>query len=168
MSAPEPRRLALIVAVARNGIIGKDGGLPWKIPEDTKHFMRTTKGHAVIMGRRTFEEVKQPLPGRRNIVVSRTPGFAPEGVEVYATLEEAVAQAFTTDATPFVIGGTRMYAEALPLASLLYITEVDRDAEGDTHFPAFDKRGWTEAERRPATTEPDVTFVTYARDDRTK
>lgn len=155
--------LALIAAVARNGVIGKDGGLPWRIPEDTRHFMRTTKGHAVLMGRRTWEEVKKPLPGRRNLVISRTPGFLAPGAEVFPTLDAAIAAARETDPLPFVIGGTRLYAEALPLATLLYLTEIDRDADGDTHFPPFDRSLFRELERRPAETETDVSFVTLAR-----
>ena len=159
---PRPA-LAAIAAVARNGIIGKDGGLPWKIPEDMKFFMSTTKGHAVVMGRRTFEEVKKPLPNRRNLVVSRTPGFAPAGVEVFATVDDALHAAWETDAMPFVIGGAKIYAAAMSRITRLYITEIDRDAEGDTHFPTWDRAAFREIERRRATTEPDVTFVIYER-----
>lgn len=157
--------LTLIAAVARNGVIGKGGGLPWKIPEDLAFFKRTTTGHAVIMGRRTFEEVGRPLPNRRNIVVSRRAGLTLPGCEVAASLEEAIAAARTTDPDPFVIGGAEIYRAALGLgvATRMLVTEIDRDVEGDTWFPEFDRAVWRETERRAGDT-PGVTFVTYERD----
>ena len=154
--------VTLIAAVARNGVIGKDGGLPWKIPEDLAFFKRTTSGHAVIMGRRTFEEVGRPLPSRRNIVVSRQPGLVLQGCEVAPSLEEAIELAHTTDPDPFVIGGAEIYRAALGIADRMLITEIDRDVEGDTWFPPFDRAAWRETERRVGDT-PGVTFVVYRR-----
>ena len=152
----------LIAAIAKNGVIGKDGGLPWRIPEDLKHFKRTTLGHAVIMGRKTFDEVGRPLPDRRNIVVTRKQGLVLAGCEVVGSVEAAIELARATDPEPFVIGGAEIYRAALPYATRMILTELDRDAEGDTWFPAFDRSGWMEVERRAGET-PGVTFVTLER-----
>jgi dihydrofolate reductase len=154
--------LALVVAVADNGVMGKDGTLPWRIPEDMRHFKKTTMGHAIIMGRRTFEEVNKPLPGRRNIVVSRMAGLTIEGCEVVSSVEAAIALARTTDPEPHVIGGAGIYAAALPLATKIYLTEVHGTYEGDTFFPSFDRSEWRETERRTGETEG-VEFVTLER-----
>jgi dihydrofolate reductase len=156
--------LTLIVAVADNGGIGLRGGLPWDVPEDVRHFKRATMGHAIIMGRRTWEEVGRPLPGRRNVVVSRDPSFRPEGAVVARSFDEALALARQTDEEPFVIGGAGIYAAALPLATRLLVTEIHREVEADTFFPAFDRSLWREAERRAGGT-PGVEFVTYLRAD---
>jgi dihydrofolate reductase len=153
--------LVLVLAVARNGVIGKDGKVPWHIPEDLKHFKAMTMGHAILMGRKTYEETRRPLPGRRNIVITRTPGFSAPGCEVVASLEEALSLARTTDPEPRVIGGAEIYRLALPLATRIYLTEIDTDAEGDTVFH-FDRTGFTETERRAGET-PGVTFVTLDR-----
>ncbi|MGB5809152.1 MAG: dihydrofolate reductase [Polyangiales bacterium] len=138
--------LALIVAVSRNGVIGRDGALPWHVPEDLKHFKRTTSGHAIIMGRKTFESIGRPLPSRRNIVVSTTVS-AFDGCEAVESLDEAIALARTSDELPFVIGGARLYEEALPLVTEIHLTHIDEDIEGDTHFPA-DLTGFEESEVR--------------------
>ncbi|MGB8331055.1 MAG: dihydrofolate reductase [Polyangiales bacterium] len=127
--------LALIAAVARNGVIGKAGTLPWHLSEDLKHFKRTTQGHAIIMGRKTHDSIGRPLPGRRNIVVTRTAGAAIHGCEVAQSLHEAIALARSSDPCPFVIGGASTYEEALPLATELHLTTIDEDVEGDTLFP---------------------------------
>jgi dihydrofolate reductase len=155
-------RLTLIAAVARNGVIGKGGGLPWRIPEDLRHFKRTTRGHAVIMGRKTFDEVGKPLPDRRNIVVTRRADLRLEGCETAPSIEEAIALARATDPEPFVIGGAEIYRAALPYATHMILTEIDRDVEGDTYFPAFDRSAWAEIERR-AGEGADVAYVTLAR-----
>jgi dihydrofolate reductase len=162
---PEERRapLVLVLAIADGGVIGKDGGLPWRIPEDLRHFKAMTMGHAIVMGRRTWDEVKKPLSGRRNIVVSRTIDSLP-GAEVARTLEGAIALARTTDDEPRIIGGAAIYAAALPLATRIYLTEVHRKVEGDTFFH-LDRTGWRETERRAAQ-EPEsegVEFVTLER-----
>jgi len=146
------RPLALIVAAARNGVIGKDGALPWHVSEDLKHFKKTTKGHAVIMGRKTFESIGRPLPNRRNIVVSRREGASFEGCEVANSLTQAIDLARTSDDCPFIIGGASVYEEALPLATEIHLTTIDRDIEGDTHFPG-DLSAFEEVETRPGTTQ---------------
>jgi dihydrofolate reductase len=153
------RPLSLIFAVGRNGAIGRDGGLPWNYPEDRKHFMNTTRGHAVIMGRRTFYEVGEPLPDRTNIVVSKT--FEPRsGVTVAPSLGEALDVAYAVDPWPFVIGGVRLFTEALPLATRIYVTEVPESPTADTFFH-FDPSGFRIAEERVSSSG--LRFVTYAR-----
>jgi len=139
-------RLSLIAAVARNGVIGRDGTLPWRIPGDLPRFKCITLGHPVIMGRRTWESLGKALPGRRNIVISRTPGLKLQGAEVYGSLADALASC--TDAKEvFVIGGSEAYREALPVAQRLLLTEIDADIEGDAFFPPFDRSGWRETRR---------------------
>jgi dihydrofolate reductase len=155
-----PPPLALIAAVARNGVIGRRGQLPWDLPEDRAHFRRLTLGHAVIMGRRTWEERGTPLDGRRNLVVSRAAADTAPGAEVFASLRQAIVAARLTDPEPFVIGGARLYEEALPVATALHLTELAFDAEGDTWFPAFDRGVWHVVERRLGDR---ATYVTYAR-----
>lgn len=153
MTTLEP--LALIVAVARNGVIGRDGGLPWHVPEDLKHFKKTTMGHAILMGRKTHESIGRALPGRRNIVITRN-YTAFDGCENAASLEEAIAMARSTDACPFVIGGASLYREALPLATEIHLTRIDEDYEGDVTFPD-DLSAFEAVESRPGQTEG-VTF----------
>lgn len=152
--------LAIVVAVARGGVMGRNGALPWHYPEDLRHFRAVTHGHAVIMGRKTYQSVGRPLPDRRNIVVTRDASFAAPGCEVVRSLEEAVVRARETDSEPRVIGGAQIYAAALPLATLLYLTEVQRDVEGDLMFPAWDRAAWRETERRES---GDLVFRTLAR-----
>lgn len=144
-------RLALIVAVARNGVIGRGGTLPWHLSEDLKHFKRTTLGHAIIMGRKTHESIGRALPNRRNIVVTRS-SAAGEGCETASSLEEALALARTTDDCPFIIGGGSLYEEALPLVTEIHMTTIDEDVAGDTFFPT-DLAGFEEAERREGETD---------------
>jgi dihydrofolate reductase len=152
--------LSLILALADNGVIGKDGKVPWRIPEDLRFFKNTTMGHAIIMGRNTFAEVGKPLPGRRNIVVSRT-ADAFEGSELARSIEEAIAMARTTDPEPFVIGGAKIYEAAMPFATRIFLTEVHRDADGDTVFH-LDRQGWRETSRKKGESEG-VEFVTLER-----
>jgi len=141
-------RLALIAAVARNGVIGRDGELPWRIPTDLQFFKATTMGKPMIMGRRTFESIGKALPGRTNIVVTRNPNFTADDVEVAADLEQALAIAAGQGADEvMVIGGGEIYAVALPRADRLYLTEVHADAEGDVHFPDLDRTQWREVSR---------------------
>jgi dihydrofolate reductase len=158
-------RVSLIAAVAANRTIGKDGQLPWHLPADLRHFRRLTWGHPVIMGRRTFESMGKPLPGRTNIVVTRG-AFAHPGVQVARSVEEALALAAGDDEA-FVAGGAEIYRAALPLADRLYLTEIDRDFPGDTHFPDFDRDDWSlveSAEQAPTDRIPyAVRFRTYER-----
>jgi dihydrofolate reductase len=158
--------LSLIAAVARNGVIGLDNRLPWHLPADLKHFKALTLGHAVIMGRKTWESLPanfRPLPGRRNIVVTRDGSYQAAGATVATSLPAAIAAAENSEA--FVIGGAELYAAALPLADRLQLTEIDADFEGDTHFPAFDSREWRETAREAHLDESsfDYAFVTYER-----
>jgi dihydrofolate reductase len=155
------RPLVLIVAMTPDRVIGVGGGLPWRIPEDLRHFKATTMGHAIVMGRKTFDEVGRPLPGRRNIVITRQAIAIPD-VEVARSLDDAVELARTTDPEPYVVGGAEIYRLALPVATRLVVTWVDRKVEGDTHFPAVDWSEWREVERR-AGEEPGVAFVWYER-----
>jgi dihydrofolate reductase len=139
-------RIFLVVAVAANGIIGANGRLPWHLPEDLKHFKRLTLGHPVIMGRRTWESLKGPLPGRDNIVVTRTPGYEAPGAAIAASLEGALALC-AGESLAFVIGGSRLFAESLPIADGLVVTEIHKDYEGDTWMPEYDRSRWKESQR---------------------
>ncbi len=145
-SAISGRRVALIAAVARNGIIGAGNRLPWHLPEDLSHFRTLTSGHTVIMGRKTWESIGKPLPNRQNIVVSRQAGLCLDGASVAHSLEEALAMAVRPDPV-FVIGGEALYRAALPLAVLLYLTEIERDFHGDARFPPFERAEWREIAR---------------------
>ena len=127
-------KLAIIVAVARNRVIGKGGKLPWHISEDLRRFKRLTTGHAVLMGRKTFESIGRPLPNRRNVVISSTPQA---GAETYRSISEAL-EALQNQEKVFVIGGGQLYARLLDSADELYLTLVDRDVEGDTFFPLYE------------------------------
>jgi dihydrofolate reductase len=140
------RILSLIAAVARNGAIGKDNALLWRLPEDLKFFKRTTLGCPVIMGRKTWESIGRPLPGRRNIVVTRNRDWRSEGAEVFHDLADALA-ATVGEPKVFVIGGGELYAQALPLADELVLTEIDADFEGDTFFPQWDQQAFEETSR---------------------
>jgi dihydrofolate reductase len=154
--------LAMIVAMARGRVIGKDGTLPWRLPEDLQHFKAQTIGHAIIMGRLTWASIGRALPGRTSVVVSRTSPALPEGVLCAESVETAIALARAVDDEPFVIGGGALYEAALPAATRLLVTELDKDVEGgDTFFPPLPE-GFQEVERRPGTT-PHVSFVEYVR-----
>lgn len=138
--------LSLIVARARNGVIGRANGLPWRLPEDLAHFKRTTMGHPIVMGRKTWDSIGRPLPGRRNIVVTRNAAWGADGAEPVASL--AAALALCGDAsTVFVIGGEQIFREALPLADEMFVTEIDREIEGDAWFPTYDRTEWIETSR---------------------
>ena len=152
--------LALVAAMTPSRVIGKGGKLPWHLPEDLAHFRRVTHGHAVIMGRLTYESVGVPLKGRRTIVVSRDRALWIEGCEVAPSLDAAIARARETDPEPQILGGAQIYAEALPLATRLVLTYLDDEHEGDAFFPAFDANDWVEAERRRGER---CTFVTLRR-----
>lgn len=146
MSHASGPKVYLVAAVAANGVIGAHGGLPWQLPEDLKHFKRLTLGHPVIMGRRTWESLGKPLPGRDNIVVTGQPRYEAPGASVAASLEAALALC-ADEPLAFVIGGSRLFAEALPVASGLVLTEIQRDFAGDTWFPEYDRSKWREAQR---------------------
>jgi len=138
--------VALIAAMDRNRLIGRDNTLPWHLPEDLRHFKATTLGKPVVMGRKTWESLGRPLPGRRNIVVSRNPDYPLQGAELAPSLDAALARAAGDDET-FVIGGADLYRQALPLAQRLYLTEIDAEHEGDAWFPAIPAGEWQESTR---------------------
>ncbi|MEX2126877.1 MAG: dihydrofolate reductase [Xanthobacteraceae bacterium] len=145
-------RLVLVAAVADNGVIGRDGELPWWLPGDLKHFKALTLGKPVLMGRRTFGSIGRPLPGRSNIVLTRDPAFWADGVHVVPSLDEglkvAAAEATRLNAAEIaVIGGSALYSATLPHADRMYLTEVHATPEGTTHFPAFERSEWSEVAR---------------------
>jgi dihydrofolate reductase len=158
--------LALIAAVAANGVIGRDGKLPWRLPEDLRHFRALTTGHSVIMGRRTWDSIGRALPARQNIVVTRQPGFAADGALVARSLTDALA-AVRLPEPAFCIGGGELYRTAMPLARTAYVTQIDRAFDGDARFPALDPAHWRETSREThAATGADgfgYAFVTYER-----
>lgn len=139
-------RVNLVVAVARNGVIGREGGLPWDLPADLKHFRAITLGHPIIMGRVTHASIGRPLPGRRNIVVTTHPQAIHQACEVAESLEEALSMAGAAEEV-MIIGGRALYAAALPLASRLFLTEVDADVSGDVRFPEYPRSEWLEISR---------------------
>ncbi len=140
--------LALIAAMTEDRVIGRENGLPWHLPEDLRHFKRLTTGHPVIMGRRTWESVGTPLPGRRNIVVTRQAGFRAPGADVVPSLPAALR--LVADAPEvFVVGGAEVYRAALPHADRIHLTVIHtRDVAGDTHFPPFEGPEWALTEER--------------------
>ena len=142
--------VAIIAAVAANGVIGNANGIPWRLPSDFAHFKRMTVGKPLIMGRKTFESIGRPLPGRTNIVVTRQEGYQPDGVIVISSLEAALEHAQTIAATDranevMIGGGAEIYAQALPIADRLYITHVGATPDGDAHFPAVNMEEWKES-----------------------
>ena len=160
-------RLSLVAAVARNGVIGRDNQIPWRLPSDLKRFKALTLGHPVIMGRKTFESIGRPLPGRDNIVLSRR-GFRAEGATVVATLPAALALAAERageGGEVFILGGAELYRETIAMADRLCITEVDAAPEGDAVFPEIDRGFWRESARKRASrAEGDTvasSFVVY-------
>ncbi len=138
--------VALIVAVAENGVIGRDNALPWRIPEDMKWFVARTKGKPCVMGRKTWESFpKKPLPGRTNIVVTRDAAYKADGAVVVGSLQAALDVAAGEDPEEIMIlGGAEIYAQALPLAGRIYLTSVHGEVAGDTTFPALDRDNWNE------------------------
>lgn len=138
--------ISVIVAVASNGIIGGGNNMLWHITEDLRRFKRITSGHPVIMGRKTFEAIGKPLPGRLNIVITRQKEYAHEGITVVGSLHEAINM-FDPEEEIFVTGGGQIYAQALPLATKLYLTTVMHDYEGDTKFPEWNRDEWLEVNR---------------------
>ncbi len=158
--------IIIAAAVARNGVIGVENGLPWRLKADLQHFRALTMGHPILMGRKTWESLGRPLPGRRNLVVTRDPQFHAEGAEVFHDPEAAIAAAADAQRL-FVIGGAQLYASLLPRADRLELTEVRADVSGDAHFPPFDRADFIEERRDPRTADADnefdFDFVQYRR-----
>jgi dihydrofolate reductase len=163
--------LCLIAALAQNRVIGRDNQLPWRLPADLKHFKALTLGKPIIMGRKTWDSLGRPLPGRLNLVVSRQPGLQLEGAEVFASLEAAIVRAEQWAREQGVdelmlIGGAQLYQQALPLAERLYLTRVELSPEGDAWFPEFDAAAWhcTASETfAPLEQAPAYAFETWTR-----
>jgi dihydrofolate reductase len=160
--------IVLIAAMARGRVIGVNNALPWHLPEDMAHFRNATRGHPVVMGRKTWDSLPprfRPLPGRRNVVVTRNTAWQAEGAQVAHSLADALTQAGADRV--FVIGGAELYAAALPLAHTLLLTEIEADIAGDAHFPAFEGLGYAEVAReRHQAAAPNsfaFSFVTYRR-----
>jgi dihydrofolate reductase len=139
--------VSMVVAMSENRVIGRDGGLPWRLPDDQRFFKQLTIDHTIVMGRKTFDEIRRPLANRRNVVISRNPAFAPSGVTVVPNLAEALALA-ATEREVFVIGGAQIYSLAFPLADRLYLTLVHATVEGDTFFPVFAESDWVLEDER--------------------
>ncbi|MFP5410742.1 MAG: dihydrofolate reductase [Gammaproteobacteria bacterium] len=165
MTQKKPR-ISVIAALAKNRVIGIENRLPWRLPEDLAHFKALTLGHPILMGRKTFESLGRPLPGRTNVVITRNPDYRPEGCLVAASIPAAIALCGEADEV-FFIGGAELYAQAIPLADRLYITEVDVDAIGDAWFPDYDRRAFKEVSRVSHTGEKGdplrFDFVVYER-----
>ena len=142
-----PQSVVLVAAVADNGVIGADGELPWHLPDDLAHFRRVTTGNVVIMGRKTFESIGRPLPRRTNIVVTRQPDWTADGTITASSLTEALDVAEEYDGDAMVIGGSQIYALAMPLADRQVLTEVHATPEGDVTYPPFDRAEWEETRR---------------------
>jgi len=162
--------IVLVVAVADNDVIGKDGAMPWHLPADLRHFRKLTVGRPVVMGRKTFESIGNPLPGRHNIVLTRQPALAARGVTAVPNLAEAIAAAgMHPDARApeiMVIGGAQVYAEALPIATRVELTRIHMAPDGDTYFPPLDPAQWVETARTVQAADGDAPahdFITLVR-----
>lgn len=143
-------RLSILVAMARNRVIGQDNRLPWRLPADLKHFKSLTTGHIIIMGRKTYESIGRPLPGRTNIVITRQKNFNAIGATIVHSVENALQackQVSTLNQEHFIIGGAEIFQQTLKICQRMYITEIQRDFEGDTFFPEFDPNDWKETQR---------------------
>lgn len=144
---PGDKRVVLVAAVADNGVIGADGDIPWRIPEDFAHFKATTLGHVLLMGRATYESIGRPLPGRTTVVLTRDPSWSADGVLVAASLEAGLALADDLPGEVMVVGGAAVYAEAMPLADEQVLTEVHLSPSGDTFYPDVERTAWVEDRR---------------------
>lgn len=159
--------LSAIAAMASNRVIGRDGDLPWRIPEDMKFFMSKTTGHIMVMGRKTFESFGKPLPKRLHVVVTRQRGYKAEGAHVFPSIDEALAfcraQTDQWGDEVFIVGGGEIYREMLNVTDRIYLTEIHREFEGDAKFPEFDKSIFKEVSRTHRTEPVPFDFVTYER-----
>lgn len=144
--------ISMIVARSRNGVIGNRGMLPWRLPEELKFFKQTTMGLPIIMGRKTWESIGRPLPGRRNVVITSNPSYSAEGAEVVGSIEEAI-KLFSSNDTVMIIGGASIYKQALPLADTVWLTQIDQDFDGDAYFDSLSEEDWKIVweEEHPAT-----------------
>ena len=152
----------IVVAVARNQVIGRDGKLPWHLPSDLKHFKKTTMGYPLIMGRKTFESIGRPLPGRDNIVLTRDPALKIPGCIVVHTLEDAIKRC-STEEKAFVIGGAEIFNLALPLTDTMIVTALERDVEGDVYFEPIDPAIFEIIDQQSCNEEEPYQILTYRR-----
>jgi dihydrofolate reductase len=159
-------KLSLIVAMARNRTIGVNNTLPWRCPEDLKHFKSLTMGHHMIMGRKTYDSIGKPLPGRTTVVVTRNLDLKLEGCAIAHSLKEAISLC-ANDEEIFIVGGAELYRQVMPQVDTLYVTEIQQDVDGDAHFPEFDRSQWQEVAREARSQEApqplSYHFVTYRR-----
>lgn len=164
----ERPRISIISALASNRVIGIGNTLPWRLPEDLKRFKALTMGHHIIMGRKTYESIGKPLPGRTTVIITRGNYPATEGVKIAHSLNEAMAVC-AGDEEIFFVGGAEIYTQALPLADRLYLTEIQSEVDGDAWFPEFDRAGWRELARdirRDEVNGLEYHFVIYDRQSR--
>jgi dihydrofolate reductase len=154
----KPMTVSIIVAMAENRVIGLKNQLPWHLSADLKRFKQITMGFPIIMGRKTYESIGRPLPGRQNIIISRNPSFKAEGCQVFHDLDDAIQMAVSAYEQVFVIGGATLYAEALKWASRIYLTQVHAQIDGDTFFPEFASLDWSETHRETFDDDPTVDF----------
>lgn len=152
--------ISFVVAMDRNRLIGRDNGLPWHLPADLKHFKAVTMGKPVVMGRKTFESIGRPLPGRRNIVISRNPAYAAQGCEVFTGLDDALAALAGVEEIA-IIGGMGIFTLALPLADKMYLTVIDEAFEGDAWFPPYNENDWRCTASETHRHEDDTRSFTY-------
>jgi dihydrofolate reductase len=148
-SAPAGATVTIVAAVAANGVIGRDGALPWRLPEDLRHVKRLTRGHVLVMGRRTYDSIGRPLPDRTTIVVTRQPDWQASGVLTAPGVPEALARAAQVDDQVFVLGGHEVFRVAMPVCDRMVISRVDARPDGDTVFPPVDWAAWREVAREP-------------------
>ncbi len=159
-------KISIIVAMAKSRTIGVNNTLPWRCPEDLKHFKTLTMGHHMIMGRKTFDSIGKALPGRTTVVVTRDKTLKIDGCLIAHSLQDAI-KACANETEIFIVGGADIYAQTLPVADTLYLTEIQQDVQGDAHFPEFDSKDWQETTREVHSQEApqplDYHFVTYRR-----
>ena len=157
--------ISLIVAASTNNVIGAKGNLPWRLSADLKRFKALTMGKPIVMGRKTYESIGRPLPGRQNIVITRQDNYAPEGCTVAQSVDAALAAADAPEI--MIIGGGHIYEAFIPMAERIYLTRVDADIDGDTYFPEISEDQWQEVSRQEQAADPDndydVVFMEYAR-----
>ena len=151
-------KISLIVAMANNRVIGLNNKMPWHLSADLKKFKKITMGSPILMGRKTYESIGRPLPGRTNMIVSRNPQYRQDGCQVFNDLKTALKKGCENADEIFVIGGSDLYQAILPIADAIYLTIINREFQGDAFFPDLDLNDWSEVERENINDDPDVTF----------
>ncbi|WP_216831023.1 dihydrofolate reductase [Alkalihalobacterium elongatum] len=160
--------ISFLVAMDNNRVIGKDNDLPWSLPADLAYFKKVTMGHPIIMGRKTYESIGRPLPGRENIIITRNQEYSADGCTVMHSLDDVKKFVDHSNKETFIIGGAEIFKEAFPIADKLYITHIDEEFDGDTYFPAFDEKEWKEVSREKGIKDEknpyDYYFTVYERE----